>query len=63
MGDVEFGYFSSCTGLGMPHSQRTWGVFWGSRCSNKLGIPNVPDMPFLLNQAASAAGCPIVPDD
>ena len=60
---VEFGYSSSCTGLGMPHSQRTWGIFWGSRCSNKLGILNVPDMPTLLNTAAGEAGCPIVPDN
>ena len=49
-----FGIPSVCSGLGMPHSQRTWGVFWGSRCSNKLGLPNIPDMPTRLGTAAGA---------
>ena len=36
--------------LVMPHSQRTWGIFWGSRCAVKLGA-SVPDMPTILQDA------------
>ncbi len=37
-----------CTSYQMAHTQRTWGVLWGSRASVHLGFA-VPDQPTLLN--------------
>ena len=53
-------YTSSCTGLGMPHSQRTWGIFWGSRGSKNLGNLSVPDMPTQLREALGETACPVL---
>ena len=45
-----FGKYSANISLQMPHAQRTWGGYWGSRCSNLLGFP-VSDMPTVLDNA------------
>jgi len=47
-----YGYGPVCSSLSMPHSQRTWGVFWGSRGANNLGASGVPNMPTLIGTAA-----------
>lgn len=46
-----YGFSQACSSLDMPHAQRTWGVFWGSRSAVNLGFP-IPDMPSLLGTAA-----------
>ena len=49
LANVSYGYGSACSGLSMPHSQRTWAVFWGSRGINGLSMNTpVPDQPALL---------------
>lgn len=45
-----FGKYSANTSLQMPHAQRTWGGYWGSRCSSLLAFL-VNDMPTLLDNA------------
>ena len=50
-----YGQGSVCgASLSMPHSQRTWGIFWGGRCSTKLGVAGAVDMPTLLGIAAGS---------
>lgn len=46
-----FGNFPAGKSLQMPHAQRTWSIFWGSRCSVLLGEP-VANMPTILGTAA-----------
>lgn len=48
LANAGYGYGSACFGLSMPHSQRTWSIFWGSRGSNNLGFSGVPNMPTTL---------------
>jgi len=46
-----YGHYAACMSLEMPHSQRTWSGYWGSRCSSILGF-SVQDMPTNLGTAA-----------
>ena len=46
-----YGHYQACVGLDMPHAQRTWSGYWGSRCSVNLGF-SVQDMPTNLGTAA-----------
>ncbi len=46
--NFNFGKTSALTSVAMPHSQRTWGIFWGSRCAVNLG-QFVADMPTMLS--------------
>lgn len=46
-----YGHYQACVGLDMPHAQRTWSGYWGSRCSANLGF-SVQDMPTNLGTAA-----------
>ena len=49
LSNSSYGYGSACSGLSMPHSQRTWAVFWGSRGINGLSMNTpVPDQPATL---------------
>ncbi len=50
MQSFGFGKYSANTSLQMPHAQRTWGAYWGSRCSSLLAFP-VNDMPTILDNA------------
>ncbi|MEI7908342.1 MAG: hypothetical protein WCK77_01770 [Verrucomicrobiota bacterium] len=42
-----FGNYPVGSSLQMPHAQRPWGIFWGSRAAANLGHP-VTDMPTVL---------------
>ncbi|NNC89262.1 MAG: fibronectin type III domain-containing protein [Akkermansiaceae bacterium] len=48
-----YGHYNACTSLNMPHAQRTWSVFWGSRAAANLGFL-IPDMPANLGTAAGS---------
>lgn len=45
-----YGHSSACNTLQMPQSQRTWGVFWGSKAATRTGGPvSVYQPNFLKN--------------
>lgn len=50
----SYGHYAACNSLQMPHAQRTWSAFWGSRCSANLGF-SVQDMPTNLGTAAGSS--------
>ncbi len=48
-----------CTSLEMPHSQRTWSSFWGTKAARSLGDLSTPDLPAALHDhEGSPGGCP-----
>ena len=51
LSNAGYGYYSACSALSMPHSQRTWAVFWGSRGNFNQGAwgnPGPQNMPTTL---------------
>lgn len=51
-----------CAQLVMPNSERSFGVFWGSRSAQKHNPGKIPDQPTLLMQQLGITnGCPPVP--
>jgi hypothetical protein len=51
LSNYGYGHSSACLSLQMPHAQRTWSGYWGSRCAANLGF-SVQDMPTHLGTAA-----------
>ena len=50
----SYGHSSACNTLQMPQSQRTWGVFWGSKAATRTGGPVSVDQPNFLKNLFNA---------